>query len=367
MVEGRPRQHEPVDERGGQARPRAAGEGPHGARGGRPVDVDDVPHARVERRDHEGLALGVGEPEVAHERLVEDRVDRGAVVVPALRRAPQTGPGGGGGGGHGATLRPQAVPWEGPIEVGSTGPMDLHVVLAHGAGTGPLRDQLEEHVRRGVRDGRLRPGAALPPTRALARRARRLARGGGRGVRPARGRGVPPRPPRRRHGRGPAAAGRTRAGRACPRGGRRAPRRRRRPTTCARAVPTSRRSRARRGRRRSGGRCGRSPTPASTTATRAAPRRCERRWRATSGAPGASPPGRATSSSPRASPRGSRSCGRRCASAAPGASPSRTRGGAASAARSSTPGWRPCRCPSTPTGSTSTPFSRWTRPSTPSP
>ena len=47
--------------------------------------------------------------------------------------------------------------------------MDLHVVLAHGAGTGPLRDQLEEHVRRGVRDGRLRPGAALPPTRALAR------------------------------------------------------------------------------------------------------------------------------------------------------------------------------------------------------
>ncbi len=47
--------------------------------------------------------------------------------------------------------------------------MDLDVVLAHGAGTDPLRDQLEEHVRRGVRDGRLRPGAALPPSRALAR------------------------------------------------------------------------------------------------------------------------------------------------------------------------------------------------------
>ena len=47
--------------------------------------------------------------------------------------------------------------------------MDLHVVLAQDPGAGPLRDQLEEQVRRGVRDGRLRPGAALPPTRVLAR------------------------------------------------------------------------------------------------------------------------------------------------------------------------------------------------------
>jgi GntR family transcriptional regulator/MocR family aminotransferase len=43
--------------------------------------------------------------------------------------------------------------------------MDLHVAL----GAGPRRAQLERQLREGVRSGRLRPGARLPPSRALAR------------------------------------------------------------------------------------------------------------------------------------------------------------------------------------------------------
>ena len=214
--------------------------------------------------------------------------------------------------------------------------MDLHVVLAQDAGAGPLRDQLEEQVRRGVRDGRLRPGAALPPSRVLARELgvsrgvvveayAQLAAEGFLVARRGAGTAVAPRPPAgpEASGRAPAARGRGRA---------------RRPTTCARAAPTSRPSRAPRGRRRCARPCGRSPTPASTTATRAAPRRCGPRWPPTSAAPGASPPRRATSSSPRASPRASRWSGRRCASAAPAAWPSRTPAGAVSTARCSTPG-----------------------------
>jgi GntR family transcriptional regulator/MocR family aminotransferase len=46
--------------------------------------------------------------------------------------------------------------------------MDLHVTLRREPGRS-LREQLEAQLREGVRAGRLRPGAALPPSRALAR------------------------------------------------------------------------------------------------------------------------------------------------------------------------------------------------------
>lgn len=46
--------------------------------------------------------------------------------------------------------------------------LDLLVSLEHGGGRPPLRSQLEHQLRDGVRAGRLRPGTALPSTRALA-------------------------------------------------------------------------------------------------------------------------------------------------------------------------------------------------------
>jgi GntR family transcriptional regulator/MocR family aminotransferase len=46
--------------------------------------------------------------------------------------------------------------------------MDLHVVLRRADGLS-LREQLEAQLREGVRGGRLLPGTALPPSRALAR------------------------------------------------------------------------------------------------------------------------------------------------------------------------------------------------------
>ena len=45
-------------------------------------------------------------------------------------------------------------------------PMDLHLVLEPGS---PRRGQLERHLRDGIRSGRLRAGARLPPSRELAR------------------------------------------------------------------------------------------------------------------------------------------------------------------------------------------------------
>jgi hypothetical protein len=48
---------------------------------GAAVAVDDVPAARVQRGDHERLAVLVHDPEVGDERLVEDRVDHLAFVA----------------------------------------------------------------------------------------------------------------------------------------------------------------------------------------------------------------------------------------------------------------------------------------------
>src|SRR5688500_12448423 len=44
--------------------------------------------------------------------------------------------------------------------------MDLHLAVSPNGE--PLRAQLERQLREGVRSGRLRPGARLPPTRTLA-------------------------------------------------------------------------------------------------------------------------------------------------------------------------------------------------------
>jgi hypothetical protein len=51
------------------------------------MQVERVAVAGVNRRDHVRLSVG-DEADVADERLVEDRVDRGAVVCAALGVAP---------------------------------------------------------------------------------------------------------------------------------------------------------------------------------------------------------------------------------------------------------------------------------------
>jgi hypothetical protein len=73
----------PFGQRDGQAGVHAAVERSQHATGRRAVDVDLIAEPCVERRDHVGLVV-VHEAEVAHERLVEDRVDHGAVVHAAL-------------------------------------------------------------------------------------------------------------------------------------------------------------------------------------------------------------------------------------------------------------------------------------------
>ena len=55
------------------------------------MDVDLVPDAAVERRDHERVAV-VNEPEMADEPGVEDRVDLLALVRAPLRLTPDTRP-----------------------------------------------------------------------------------------------------------------------------------------------------------------------------------------------------------------------------------------------------------------------------------
>ena len=87
MVEDRPREHEPVEQGHGHADRNPGGEvAQHPARR-RAVHVEQVADARVQRRDDVRPAAGL-EPDVAVERLVEDRVDRLAVVTAALRLAP---------------------------------------------------------------------------------------------------------------------------------------------------------------------------------------------------------------------------------------------------------------------------------------
>lgn len=61
------------------------------AAGGRPVDVEDVVDAGVERGDHEGMAVVIGEAEVADGRSVDDAADERRIVAAALGFASQPG------------------------------------------------------------------------------------------------------------------------------------------------------------------------------------------------------------------------------------------------------------------------------------
>ena len=134
------------------------------------------------------------------------------------------------------------------------------------AARGSSRHQLRE----GVRGGRLRPGTALPSSRALAAELGRLARRGGRGLRPARRRGLPDR----------ARAARRRASRRSrPRSPRRTPPPERRPPRDPVRLPRRDAGPLRvpaagvAGRRAPRARA-RRPTPRSATATARAERRC---------------------------------------------------------------------------------------------
>jgi hypothetical protein len=66
------------------------------------VDVEGVTDPGVDRGNDDGMAVGVGEAEVADERGVDDLVDDGEVVAATLGLAAQPGPldGGVGFGGH---------------------------------------------------------------------------------------------------------------------------------------------------------------------------------------------------------------------------------------------------------------------------
>jgi hypothetical protein len=94
VVEGGARQHEPVHEGGGEAHGHAPLEGLQHAAGRGAVHEDLVPDARVDGGDHEGLPLA-DEPDVADQRLVQDRVHGGAVEMPARGQAAQRGARGG--------------------------------------------------------------------------------------------------------------------------------------------------------------------------------------------------------------------------------------------------------------------------------
>ena len=159
-----------------------------------------------------------------------------------------------------------------------------------------------------------RPAAPRRPPAVLARAGRRpgdRAEHGRRGLQPAGRRGLADRGAGLRHAR--RASGLSR------------PSRRRRPashpdaspgTTCVRARPTCRRSRARHGSRPPGARSPRPPTGRSVTPTRAGCPSCARRSRITCPAPAESGRRLSTWSSARASRRDSGCCARRCARAA---------------------------------------------------
>jgi hypothetical protein len=93
VVERGTGQHEAVHEGGGQAHGDAPLEGFEHSAGRAPVHEHLVPGAGVDGRDHEGLPVA-HEADVAHERLVQDRVHGGAVEVPARGQAAEGGAGG---------------------------------------------------------------------------------------------------------------------------------------------------------------------------------------------------------------------------------------------------------------------------------
>ncbi len=114
MLEHRPREHDPVEERDGQAGGKALGERPQRAARCGAVDEDLVRDAGVERRDDERLAVG-DEAEVRDETRVEHGVDRSAVVAAALGEAADPRAGRGGcvvaTGGHRRSLRADRRRW----------------------------------------------------------------------------------------------------------------------------------------------------------------------------------------------------------------------------------------------------------------
>ena len=81
MVEGAPRHHEAVDDGGHDADLGARAERLPRAGGCGAVQVDRVADAGVDRREAARSAVAIVEGDVADQGFVEDRVDRGAVVV----------------------------------------------------------------------------------------------------------------------------------------------------------------------------------------------------------------------------------------------------------------------------------------------
>jgi hypothetical protein len=84
MVERAPRHHEAVDDGGRDADLGAGAQSLPGARGRGTMQVDRVADTGVDRGEAARGAVTVVEGDVTDERLVEDLVDRGAVVVASL-------------------------------------------------------------------------------------------------------------------------------------------------------------------------------------------------------------------------------------------------------------------------------------------
>ncbi len=92
VVHRRAGQHEPVDQRDRQACPGAACHRAHRPPGAGTVAVDDIAVPGVERRHRQGLAVVHHDRQVSDQGLVEDRVDRPAIVAAALTLAAQADP-----------------------------------------------------------------------------------------------------------------------------------------------------------------------------------------------------------------------------------------------------------------------------------
>ena len=158
------------------------------------MDVDVVADARVQRGDHERLAL-VGEAEVRDERLVEDRVDGVAVVGRLLVQAADAHAlGRRGGAATGCVTGGLTVQQDAGRVVLRPGPLTRPPRRADDArgwrgddttargddrrrrcswrwirnDAEPLRRQLAGELREAIRAGRLRTGVRLPASRALA-------------------------------------------------------------------------------------------------------------------------------------------------------------------------------------------------------
>ena len=81
VVERRAGQDEPVDQRHGDADLGPAGHRLEHPAAGRAVHVEPIAHPHVQGRDHERPPVD-HEADVTHRRLVEDRVDQGAIIDP---------------------------------------------------------------------------------------------------------------------------------------------------------------------------------------------------------------------------------------------------------------------------------------------